>query len=350
MTTISATLHTKIERRAKRAWRRHEDGSKKKIHRIKDVTNDELKYRLPDTPDYYETEWIRVLQKDDGTIEVDPKTTGLIECKTVDDLKQLKKHGGEVRAYVLTESVMKIGFNNPTKGVKLKSREQVVKGAKPRDLAYEVELQADDIDYHGSDHFTATEFKVVSELDQEQDLGFTVGTLLDLRTNDDVKKLKRYIGKVRAYKYTDKDGKSPVRSATAILYEPGKDYEEKNAVTDASRDCAAGINVASVEWCKGYVEGEHRAFAFEFDSSDIAAVPTVNAGKLRVFRCKCIEELDIRKFEPIKVSKVSPIAKKALDRGIIERSDSPGDVEFGTPKEKRGLFDQLLGRGEDKED
>ena len=41
-----------------------------------------------------------------------------------------------------------------------------------------------------------------------------------------------------------------------------------------------------------------RALAFEFHSKDIAAIPT-DGGKMRVFRCRCVEEVHIDTFKPL---------------------------------------------------
>jgi hypothetical protein len=440
MTTITATLSAKIERRAKRAWRRHHDGNKKKIHRIKDVTDSELMYRLPDTPDYYGSEWVRVIQRADGSIEVDPKTTGLVDCQTKDDLKRLEKHGGEVRAYMLADAnktwgVLKgycdksdplrsreecielakpgdrvyvveteaedlslgtselcaknfditgeldqervLGFTTgvldcrdktdlnklkkhigvvrayllrkrPKKDPKLNtvhklkdddsqllSKDLCVEKARPGDKAYVAELDYTDVTSVGGEKLSAVSCTLTEKLDEEKELGFTKGALLDLRTNADVVKLRKHVGPVRAYKYTDKEAKSPVQTATAILYEAGKDYAEKGAVTDERRDCAVGINVASVEWCKQYCklsEG-HRAFAFEFHSDDIAAIPDRKFGKLRVFKCRCVEEVGITNYTPLKPATTPPVLMVQVKPPVEAKVESP----------KKGFFRRLFG-------
>lgn len=339
MTAISTTLRSKIERRAKRAWRRHRDGNKKKVHRVTDVTDTELMYRLPYTPDYYGAEKIKVVCQDDGTVVIDPKTTGLIDCLNKSDLGRLEKHGDTAKAYLRSTSSLKVG--DQVKSTLLVDRKIAIEEAMPGDRVYVVEFHADDITHHSGKDITISEGKVIGELDQVKDLGFTVGGLLDLRTNADVKKLKKHIGKVRAYKYTDKNAKSPVQTSNAILYEPGKDYEEKGAVTDASKDCAAGINVASVEWCQKEMSADHRAFAFEFDSVDVAAIPTANAGKLRVFKCRCIEELDRKKFKPLPPKKVP----KALPGPSPAPGSSPtaGGVDPPEDTPEKGFFGRLFG-------
>lgn len=453
MTTITADLREKIERRAKRAWRRHRDGSAKSISRITGVTDKELYYRLPYTPDYYGNEKIKVVKHDDGTIEVDPKTKGLIKCDTDDELAKLKKHGDETHVYVRTDQSAEVGRAGLAGKLKLKdgkdlesksavtfhSRKKSIDSAKPGDRVFKVSVHADDITAHGPDYVSSKKFTVVEELDQEKDLGFTSkllellvvgdleklkkhigkarlylrrtkekrqlklnqpftlksedlltyrekaikdcrsgdrvweveisyeqiksqdysgvkasecvlikeldkgkdlgftkGGLLDIRSDADIGKLRKHEGLVRAYKYTDKDAKSPVQRANAILYEEGKDYEVKDANTDDGADCAAGINLASVDYCKQYMKASdgHRAFAFEFHTDDLAAVP--GGGKFRVFKCKCIEELDAKGFKPLKPKPTPPPpAPKPVQ---TKQLPSKGD-----PK-TRSFWDKLFGR------
>jgi len=165
MTTLTAELKSKIERRSKRAWRRRRDGSTKSISRISDVTDDELKYRLPYSPDYYGKEKVRVVRGPDGAIEVDPKTKGLIDCLAKSDLEKVKRHGGTVRAYtttkadaqagrvgILAKATLAIGQDFVLKsGIELKSRQQCIDSVVPGDRVFSVEFQADGIDNHTLD-------------------------------------------------------------------------------------------------------------------------------------------------------------------------------------------------------
>jgi len=119
-------------------------------------------------------------------------------------------------------------------------------------------------------------------------------TKLDLLSKSDVTSLlKDHVGTVRAYKATKKDGTGT--QYPSITYEVGKDYEEKKAVTDEGLDCAAGINLADLEWVKKERPKDGgRIFAVEFEApDDLAAVPTRSDGKFRAFRCKVVEELEI---------------------------------------------------------
>ena len=434
MTTMTADLKTKIERRAKRAWRRQRDGATKSVSRISNVTDTELMYRVPYTPDYYGKEKIRVVLHNDGTIEVDPKTTGLIDCKSKSDLDRLKKHGGEVRAYMLVKAGTTYQFpatyrSNPDPHPALKSREQCIADVKPGDRVYAVVADVDDLTL-SYDSFTACEFEVVEELDQEKDLGFTtglvdcrtkadldklkkhigevrayvlkkrpkkslvlnkkhtlktgeryvsregaayaarpgdkvytaefdysdidkqhtdgvtasgtlveeldpvkdlgftVGTTLDMLKNSDLKKLAKHDGMVRGYKYVTEDLKSPTQTGPEqISYKVGEEFEIPDADTDPGQTCARGINIATQEWCKDYAKPPKRALAFEFHSKDIAAIPT-DGGKMRVYRCLCVEEVDVKTFKPI----------------------TDGKAAGNKPKKKKGFMGKLFGSGEDEDE
>jgi len=412
MSTISPELEAKIERRAQRAWRRHSDGAPKPVTRISDITDTELKYRLPYTPDYYGKEKIRVVKHADGRIEVDPKTTGLLDCLQKTDLDKLKKHGDTVRAYVVTKGdakdggeVFKVSKDLDFKfAVSLKSRAQCLESVNPGDRVFVVELHADEIVDHNYGHVTTKVASVVKELDQEKDLGFTdglldcqsksdleklkkhigqvrayvlkkrpkkslslnkkhtlktgerytcrdavveqvrpgdkvyvaefsyeditkhhtdglvaegklveeldpikhlgftVGTTLDMLKNSDLKLLAKHDGMVRGYKYVTKDLKSPTQTGPEqITYKVGEEFEIPNADTNPKETCGKGINVATKEWCQGFAKPPARALAFEFHSKDIAAIPT-DGGKMRVFRCLCVEEVDIKTFKPLAAS------------------------------------------------
>ena len=101
MVTIDAELRDKITRRSRRAWRYREKGKKKHFPRISDVTDNRLLYRPPTPSNYYGREKVEVVLKDDLTIVVDPPTTGLIDILTKDDIKRIKKHAGEIKAYIV---------------------------------------------------------------------------------------------------------------------------------------------------------------------------------------------------------------------------------------------------------
>jgi hypothetical protein len=199
-TLLDAPLRAKIERRARRAWRYKRRGESRQIHRITQVTNDTLLYRVPEPGDYYGSKKVEVHLEKNGDVRIEePPEDPMLDIKSKTDLARLKKHNGPVRAY----------------------------------------------------------------------------------------------------KYTDKDGKSPTQPTGKLNYEIGKTVEVKNASTNAADDCAAGVNLASLDWCQSSLHGDSRLFAVEFHSKDVAAIPTSSNGKFRVFRCKVVEELDPK--DPTKV-------------------------------------------------
>jgi len=434
MTTITPDLRDKIERRANRAWRRLRDGNKHKIPRISDVSETELFYRVPNSPSYYGSEKIKVIKHADGMIEVDPKTRGLIDCRTKTDLDKLKKHGDTVRAYIVTKQdakaagkVLKVSkeFKLKSDDVRFESRAQCLERVNPGDRVFVAELHADDITNHGYGYVETKRFSIIEELDQEKDLGFTtglidcrskadldklkkhigdvrayvlkkrpeksltlnkkhtlktgerytsredvirqarpgdkvyvaefdyvdidkhhtdgltatgklveeldpvkdlgftVGKTLDMLKNSDLKKLEKHDGMVRGYKYVTADLKSPTQTgAEQIAYKIGEEFEVPDADTDPGQTCAKGINIATKEWCAGYAKPPHRALAFEFHSKDIAAIPT-DGGKMRVFRCLCVEEVDIKDFNPIATATAAP--KKPKKKGLMGKLFGSGD-------------------------
>ena len=98
-------------------------------------------------------------------------------------------------------------------------------------------------------------------------------------------------GKIRAYKLVTKDGVGPFNGG--ITYKIGKDYEVKDANTDISEQCAAGINLATLDWCIKEWKDGYRILIAEFTVKDIAAIPTANDGKFRVHRCRIVGEKDL---------------------------------------------------------
>ena len=108
------------------------------------------------------------------------------------------------------------------------------------------------------------------------------------------------VGKIRAYKLTDKDGNSPIQSSNKIHYKVGSIHEVKDANIDEDIHCGAGVNVATLDWClKEYIAG-YRLFLVEFTAKDIACIPTNTDGKFRLFKCTVVKELDINKYLPQK--------------------------------------------------
>jgi hypothetical protein len=356
--TITPALKTKIERRARRAFSRFDEGDQSRQHRISSVTKDSLTYRIPRSS----KNTVPVVRRDDGTIVVDPPTTGLIDVLVQADMKRLKKHGGAVRAYMLVKAGGNIYYVASTyqqKSDLLRSRAECVEHIKSGDRVFVVETNHDDLTLatYETDAFTARSFKVTAELDHEKDLGFTTG-LYDCRTLADVEQLRKrkHLGRVRAYKHVTKDLKSPHQTSTALQYKIGEMVEVKDAVTNEKTDCAAGINLAAPVWCLSHMKkAEHkddRALAFEFDMEDLAAVPVNTDGKFRVFRALCVEEVDTKDFKPLPPPPMLPaLVEPDPAEPTDKRSKSKGKAKPKAdpkPKKKRGIIDKLLGRGKDE--
>lgn len=86
----------------------------------------------------------------------------------------------------------------------------------------------------------------------------------------------------------------------AILYVP-------QANTRPNNPCAAGVNVATRRWCFKF-EGRDRFYnggavwllrdrilwLVEFTARDVACVPDESDGKFRLFRCKVLQEVEVK--------------------------------------------------------
>ena len=101
-------------------------------------------------------------------------------------------------------------------------------------------------------------------------------------------------GKVRAYKLVTAEGSGPFNGS--ITYEVGKHYEVPGADTDPMQQCAAGINVATLDWCLQAWQPGYRVLIVEFVAADIACIPTATDGNFRLFRCDVVGEKDISAF------------------------------------------------------
>ena len=96
------------------------------------------------------------------------------------------------------------------------------------------------------------------------------------------------VGPLRAYKLVNANGQGPFNGG--VTYEIGETVEVKNADTDPSDQCGAGINVATLPWCLKEWELGYRILIVAFDVKDIACIPTATDGKFRLHRCKVIGE------------------------------------------------------------
>jgi len=101
-------------------------------------------------------------------------------------------------------------------------------------------------------------------------------------------------GPIRAYKLVNAASVGPFNGG--ITYEVGGCYEVPNACTDVSEQCAAGISLATLDWCLREWCKDYRVLVAEFYATDIAAIPTATDGKFRVHRCRIVAEKDLTGF------------------------------------------------------
>ena len=101
-------------------------------------------------------------------------------------------------------------------------------------------------------------------------------------------------GKIRAYKLVNQKDEGPINGG--LKYKIGKSVSVKNANCDVNEQCAAGISVATLDWCMAqWVEG-YRILLVEFEAKDIACIPTATDGKFRLHRCDVLSEVDLEKI------------------------------------------------------
>jgi len=103
-------------------------------------------------------------------------------------------------------------------------------------------------------------------------------------------------GSIRAYKLVDEKSQGPYsvnKGYTPITYEVGQTYEVREANDDPNEQCAAGINLCTLDWALRYWQKGYRVLIAEFTADDIVVIPTSTDGKFRVRRCKIVGEKDI---------------------------------------------------------
>ena len=101
-------------------------------------------------------------------------------------------------------------------------------------------------------------------------------------------------GKIRAYKLVNENQEGPHKGG--IIYEIGESYRVNDANTDDMKNCGAGINVATLDWCmKGWRKG-YRILIVEFEAADIATIPVATDGKFRLHQCKVVGEKDLKEI------------------------------------------------------
>ena len=101
-------------------------------------------------------------------------------------------------------------------------------------------------------------------------------------------------GKIRAYKLVKENREGPYNGG--IIYETGKTYTVKDADENETTQCAAGINLATLDWCMQNWKKERRILIAEFTAKDIAAIPIGSDGKFRVRKCKIVGEKNLKEI------------------------------------------------------
>jgi hypothetical protein len=79
-----------------------------------------------------------------------------------------------------------------------------------------------------------------------------------------------------------------------------KRVEVADADTDPNTQCAAGINVATLDWCMREWRDGYRILVVEFAREDIACIPTATDGKFRLASGLPVSGVDLKKIGLIK--------------------------------------------------
>ena len=101
-------------------------------------------------------------------------------------------------------------------------------------------------------------------------------------------------GKIRAYKLVNEKNEGPYNGG--IIYKIGETYEVKNANTDPTEQCAAGINLATLDWCMKNWQKGYKILIAEFTAEDIAVIPTATDGKFRVKKCTIVGKKNLKEL------------------------------------------------------
>jgi hypothetical protein len=107
------------------------------------------------------------------------------------------------------------------------------------------------------------------------------------------------VGKIRLYKLVTKDYSSPTSPGlgySSLTYNIKDILEVLNADSNDFEQCSRGISVATLDWCIKNWQPTYRILIVEFTASDIACVPIATDGKIRLYRCKVIKEVDLKKI------------------------------------------------------
>lgn len=98
-------------------------------------------------------------------------------------------------------------------------------------------------------------------------------------------------GPIRAYKIVNEQNEGIYKGG--LPYTIGETLVVEDANTDPTRQCAAGINLATLDWCLKEWQPGYKVLICEFTAPDITCIPTATDGKFRVRKCKVVGEKDI---------------------------------------------------------
>ena len=101
-----------------------------------------------------------------------------------------------------------------------------------------------------------------------------------------------------AYKVSRYDGSSPTfpEQRPVLTCKPDANLRIRQANTNFRLECAPGVNVGTKDWCQFHYGGAmrtgvHKLWKVAFRPADIACVPTHTDGKIRLYRCRVLEQV-----------------------------------------------------------
>ena len=111
--------------------------------------------------------------------------------------------------------------------------------------------------------------------------------------------LKEQTGNIRAYKLVNNESEGIYRGG--IKYVIGKTVKVDDIDENENEQCAAGINLATLDWCMKEWQEDYRILIAEFprwikkdgEKIDNIIIPIATDGKFRVRKCKIVGEKDL---------------------------------------------------------
>ena len=108
-------------------------------------------------------------------------------------------------------------------------------------------------------------------------------------------------GLIRAYKLVNAAGEGPFKGG--LKYNIGAEISVAKWNDDETEQCAAGISLATADWCIKEWKIGYRVLVVEFKAEDIVAIPTATDGKFRVKRCRVVGEKSLEELGLVKEEK-----------------------------------------------